>query len=421
MEKEKRRPNESATEKFLSNWLTKQIQNYKTKIKSFKENPERCKQWEDFIEKNKEYIKTYDEKWDEQFEELQTFLEKEKRRPNRITESLLNRWLEVQIQNYKTKIKSFKENPERCKQWEDFIEKNNEYIKTLDELWDDNLEELKLFMNKEKRIPNIKNESEKYLGKWLSHQLSNYKTKTLSFNNNPERCKLWEDFVKEYLTPKKSMKFRILPFVEPSESIEQRRLRVKSELSVLHQKYKTMRSDTLAQHLIDNPTAWQDYHRISEANEESFPSESIPRNQIICELEKIKTKRPKQVVDLGCGKALIAKHFQDKGDIRFQFTNIDHIATDASVQVGDISKLPFENDSVEICILSLAMWGSNCKNYIQEVHRVLETNGILYIIEPTKRWTDLETEPAGRLREWLKDFHIRQETIEKFTLFVAMK
>jgi ubiquinone/menaquinone biosynthesis C-methylase UbiE len=184
-----------------------------------------------------------------------------------------------------------------------------------------------------------------------------------------------------------------------------------------------MRSDTLAQHFIDHTTAWQDYHCISETNEESFPSESIPRNQIIRELEGIKMKkdRTKDVLDLGCGKALIAKHFQDKGDTRFNFTNIDHVAINESVQVGDISKLPFQDESFEICILSLAMWGSNCKEYIQEVHRVLESGGRLYIIEPTKRWTDTETEPAGRLREWLKDFKILQESIEKFTFFVAMK
>jgi len=402
-----------------------QINNYKFKKNSFKNNPERVKQWEHFMEEHNDYFQTIDDKWEEKFEKLKQFINKEKRKPNIKKEKILYNWLSHQKTNYKSKTKSFKDNPERCKQWEDFIEQYKEYFQTIHDKWEEIFEELKQFINKEKRKPN--KESEKTLIIWIHTQTANYKFKKYSFNNNPERCKQWEDFLEEYkeyftTTPKKPMKkFKLIPYVEPSESSEQKRLRVKSEISVLHQKYKTMRSDTLAQHLIDNPTAWQDYHRISETNEESFPSESIPRNQIIRELEKIKTKRPKHVVDMGCGKALIAKHFQDKGDTRFQFTNIDHVAIDSSVQVGDISKLPFENDSVEICILSLAMWGSNCKEYIQEVHRVLETNGILYIIEPTKRWTDLETEPAGRLREWLKDFHIRQETIEKFTLFVAMK
>ena len=138
---------------------------------------------------------------------------------------------------------------------------------------------------------------------------------------------------------------------------------------------------------------------------------------MIRELDKMRSKRPKRIVDMGCGKALIAKHFQ--GDPRFTFINIDHVAVDATVQVGDISKLPLEEDSVEICILSLALWGSNCKEYIREAHRVLETNGILYLIEPTKRWT--EKEPSDRLREALNVFHVKQESIEKFSFFTCIK
>ena len=65
------------------------------------------------------------------------------------------------------------------------------------------------------------------------------------------------------------------------------------------------------------------------------------------------------------------------------------------------------------------MWGSNCKEYIKEAHRILETNGTLYIIEPTKRWTN--EEPADRLRELLLGFIIKKETIEKFTMFIAVK
>ena len=178
-----------------------------------------------------------------------------------------------------------------------------------------------------------------------------------------------------------------------------------------------MRSDTIAHHFQDHPTAWADYHAISESNEETFPEESIPRNQVIRELDKMRSKRPKRIVDMGCGKALIAKHFQ--GDPRFTFINIDHVAVDETVQVGDISKLPLEEDSVEICILSLALWGSNCKEYIREAHRVLETNGILYLIEPTKRWT--EKEPSDRLREALNVFHVKWESIEKFSFFTCIK
>lgn len=42
-------------------------------------------------------------------------------------------------------------------------------------------------------------------------------------------------------------------------------------------------------------------------------------------------------------------------------------------------------------VLYLSMCGSNCHDYIVEAYRILEDNGKLLIIEPTKRWIN-ETE-----------------------------
>jgi ubiquinone/menaquinone biosynthesis C-methylase UbiE len=193
---------------------------------------------------------------------------------------------------------------------------------------------------------------------------------------------------------------------------------VHSELSQLHQKYKTLTSEHLRQTFDETPSLWHTYHAISEENETSFPEQEIPRNRIIQELAKIKSKRTKLVVDMGCGKAHIARHFQDT---RFKFINLDHVSCDETVTACDISNTRLEEDSVEICILSLAMWGSNCKDYLREAHRILESNGILYLIEPTKRWTDVE--PADKLIALLEEngFRIVQETIAKFALFICSK
>lgn len=40
----------------------------------------------------------------------------------------------------------------------------------------------------------------------------------------------------------------------------------------------------------------------------------------------------------------------------------------------------------------MSMWGSNCEDYIKEINRILEDNGILLIIEPTKRWINEDNE-----------------------------
>ena len=228
-------------------------------------------------------------------------------------------------------------------------------------------------------------------------------------------------------TPKKSMKLK-KSSTKKEESQEQKRERVKSEISVLHQRYKTMNSKNLHQEFNNNPDIWHKYHKVAEENEKSFPDDDISRNRVIQELNKIKTKRTKQVVDMGCGKAQIAEYFQT--DNRFKFINYDHISSNDKIISCDISNTPLEDDSVEICILSLAMWGSNCREYIQEANRILESGGKLYIVEPTKRWSEQDEQgniiaekEGSKMKTLLEEngFKIVEQSIEKFCLFVCIK
>jgi ubiquinone/menaquinone biosynthesis C-methylase UbiE len=134
------------------------------------------------------------------------------------------------------------------------------------------------------------------------------------------------------------------------------------------------------------------------------------------------------VVDMGCGKAHICEYFKD--DRRFHFINYDHVAVNETVEVCDISTIPLEDNAVEICILSLAMWGANCAQYIEEAYRILETNGTLYIIEPTKRWSVkdehghiIDGTEGTKLTDALEknNFKIVEQSIQKFCLFVGIK
>lgn len=241
---------------------------------------------------------------------------------------------------------------------------------------------------------------------------------------------------------KKSMKLKDSS-KEPKETIEQRKQRTKSELEVLHQRYKTLNSKNLQKEFQETPDLWHRYHAVSEENEKSFPEESIPRNRIIQELTEIKGKRTRSVVDMGCGKAQIAKHFTN--DSRFTFINYDHVSSNENVLVQDISNTGLEDDSVDICILCLAMWGSNCHDYVKEAYRILESGGKLYIMEATKRWTSEATEseateteatesenvveaterdkPGEKLTNLLEKsgFKIVKSSVEKFCLFICTK
>jgi hypothetical protein len=455
-----KKPSESSNnEKHLYSWINEQNKNYKTK-KCSMNDPEKYNLWTAFLQEYKEHFKTIDEIWYEKFEEVKIFIETNKKRPSNPssnkTEQKLGVWIANQNKNYKTKKCSMND-PEKYNLWTKFLEEYQEYFKTIDELWHDNFEKLKIFIDTNKRQPS-KNSDEK-LSKWLGHQNFNYKHKEHSMND-PEKYNLWTTFLEEYaqyMTPnpitessdtsskvsnkyettfpkptpkKKSMKLKpTSDTTQPKETTEQTRQRTKSEMSVLHQRYKTLTSQNLRKEFTDTPELWHKYHEISEENEKTFPEEEIPRNRIIQEINKIKTKRTKLVVDMGCGKAQIANHFQS--DSRFKFVNYDHVSSIDTVVSCDISNIPLEGDSVDICILSLAMWGHNCQDYVKEAHRILETGGRLYIIEATKRWSEKDEmtglaipgKEASRMKTLLAEsgFSVSHESVEKFCLFVCSK
>ena len=190
-----------------------------------------------------------------------------------------------------------------------------------------------------------------------------------------------------------------------------------------------MRSDNLAQRFRTNRKEFIEYHSIRDQNLKTFDKSDRPHERIISELDKIKTKRQKLVVDMGCGLAKIAEYF--KHDRRFEFINYDHVSTKENITECDISHTPLQDDSVEICIMSFALWGSNCEEYIIEAYRVLESGGKLYIIDSTKRWSD-ENEATGIIEEGMegnrlknilveKSFQIINCNIDKWCLFVCEK
>lgn len=203
-----------------------------------------------------------------------------------------------------------------------------------------------------------------------------------------------------------------------TENPEIKRVPVKSEsdLSKLHREYKRQRSDNLHKYFQENRAEWEHYHRVSEENEQTF--EVIPRNRIVDELKKLKRKN-KRIVDMGCGKTLISSYFENE---QFEFINYDHIAIDKSVIECDIANMPLEDESVDIAILCLAMWGSNCEQYLLEANRVLDGHGVLYIIEATKKW-DSEDNRCGRLKGLIEQsrFKIVEQDIKKFSFFKCIK
>ena len=79
--------------------------------------------------------------------------------------------------------------------WDSFIKDYNQYFLSNEELWTIKLDELKEFIDSNKRRPNISKETEKVLGGWLGTQLKNRKTEKQIMSNKDIRTS-WDNFIK---------------------------------------------------------------------------------------------------------------------------------------------------------------------------------------------------------------------------------
>ena len=288
--------------------------------------------------------------------------------------------------------------------------------------WNINYELLKTYMTKEKQCPvrSYITDCGVKIGCWVNNQRVYKKKNKLDKMkiNKLESLEGWVWESKKTTTKKDMSKPIIQSKKEPST--KSTKPPPKSELSELHKKYKTMSSQNLNKQFNDNKEEWEKYHEISKQNEQSFPEEDIPRNRIIKKLETFGGKRKKEVVDLGCGYGEISQYFKDNN--RFVFQNFDHVAINDTIISKDIKNTELDDTSVDIVIMCLSMWGSNCKDYLKEAYRILDIGGTLYIVEPYKRWNDNE-ENKNRLVELLKEnnFVIAEQIDEKFMYIECRK
>lgn len=458
------------TEKKIGSWFTSQQQKYKNNSDGMKDE-KRYNLWTQLLETHKDCLNDFDVIWMNKYKECKLFAETNQRFPsqhaNNDTEKKLANWVSHQQKYYKNKSYGMKDET-RYNLWTQLLDTYKIYLKDYDDIWINKYKECKLFANIYQRFPlatEIYNGNK--IGQWFHAQQKHYKNKSGGMKDE-KRYNLWTQLLETYkhllnkrnkkdnnstpslqediqqpkenneepeeiiITVKKKKSMSLATSSNKEKNLSERQIknkeRVKSQLSSLHQKYKTLTSTNLHRMFEEDTHLWHTYHQISEQNEESFPVDEIPRNRIIRELDKYKTNRKKVVVDMGCGKAHIAEHF--KGDPRFTFHNYDHVSANDNVEVCDISRLPLEDNSAEICILSLAMWGHNCGDYIKEAYRVLESNCVLYIIEPTKRWS--EKDDVGNIVKGMEcvrlknellanHFEIDKEYIDKFSLLICKK
>ena len=154
--------------------------------------------WDIFIKDYEQYFISNEELWTNNLTELKAFIDLNKRRPtyNKETEKVMYSWVSTQLVNRKAKKQIMLDEDIRGL-WDIFIKDYQQYFMSNEELWTNNLTELKAFIDLNKRRPSEGKETEKVLGGWLGTQLSNRKAKKQIMLNEDIRS-MWDSFIKDY-------------------------------------------------------------------------------------------------------------------------------------------------------------------------------------------------------------------------------
>lgn len=185
-----------------------------------------------------------------------------------------------------------------------------------------------------------------------------------------------------------------------------------SLISDFNRRGKVTNSKRMHDEITKDPTEWIEYHKARHENMKTW--NEIPYKYIA---SKIKNKN-RVVGDFGCGENLMKNCIENK------VYSFDHCAMpgDDSVIVCDMAHTPLEDNSLDIAVFSLALWGTNYEDYFKEAYRLLNYDGLVYIAEPSKSYS---AEDRNNLMEMLKRNGFTQvgdiEDRGKFFFITVMK
>jgi len=190
--------------KTLGKWISHQKNNYKNKSKIMN-TEEIYNKWTDFIndDKYKEYFLDNDIIWSNTLENVKKYIDENKKRPSQVDKDkeiqTLGCWICHQKKNYKTKS-YIMSSEEIYNQWTNFIndDKYKEYFLDNDIIWYNTLEQVKKYINDNKKKPSHHDEDKeiKKIGYWIDVQKRNYKTKSYIMSSEDIYNK-WTDFIND--------------------------------------------------------------------------------------------------------------------------------------------------------------------------------------------------------------------------------
>jgi cell shape-determining protein MreC len=187
--------------KQLGNWISTQKATYSKKEYIMKEENIRNK-WEDIFNIYAHLFMSNDEIWNNTLEKVKSYIEINDKLPSREDKNKdikqLGMWISTQKANY-SKHKDIMKQENIRNKWKDFINTYSHLFISNDEIWNDTLKKVKLYIETNNKLPSShdKNKDIKQFGKWISTQKATYSNKEYIMKEENIRNK-WEDFISTY-------------------------------------------------------------------------------------------------------------------------------------------------------------------------------------------------------------------------------
>jgi superfamily II DNA or RNA helicase len=424
-----------------------------------KTNPEVWKIWTDTLADPRYggVLADPDQDWKNKHTQMCDYISKNGRLPRQKDheEKTLRIWIDTQKKNHNPLGNAcskciMKTNPEVWKIWIDTLAdpRYGGVLADPAQDWKNKHTQMCDYISKNIKLPTqtTKEPAEKVLRQWADTQKKTYDPLGAEFSNqimktNPEIWQIWTDTLADpkyhaALNAKTgrranapmshspspsppppppppqekprskvvSKKSHLIPKSTPESSLEcasstnlTKRDIADSDYKLTGRAWATQKSSTTHENLQSNPAEWHAYHAARDISFQGYVDQSqIPRNRVIANLGT-KCKHRLRILDLGCGRNNIARHYADEK--KFTIQGYDHVVEEGSgALIGNIADLAAqeEDENADICIYSQSLMGSDWPNYLTEGHRMLRYNGEFIISEHIKMLDDVRAE-LGRL------------------------
>lgn len=166
----------------------------------------------------------------------------------------------------------------------------------------------------------------------------------------------------------------------------ERRVQRYGDFSKMNNRWYASDSNKTHDRLANNREEWAHYHTLYRQLRETWPV--VPYKE---EIRWLSEREGRVVGDFGCGEALIAAEVGHKHTMH----NFDHVAIDERVIACDITRVPLEDETLDVAIFCLSLMGTNFTDYVREAHRCLVLDGALHIWEAASYFDDVRKFASG--------------------------